>query len=188
MANHWNETRNAKHKNLLLTYNEDDCQALKLLSDNLTDIKHSADALTDVDFANLPKQQVTESGKRIHNQLQEVLRFAHSKYDKNKNCFDRGEDEAIPQKVEKSYKKGYQGQRRVKPKATKMVSIPVADMCPKCGSKPFLPTKYKSKRLIIDFVLMKTGIRKTIVEYVGNQVIAINVVAVMPLQKYGNLE
>ena len=62
---HWDETQNAKYQELLVTYNEEDCQALKSLTDELSKIKHSADILSEVDFATQPKQHATEIGKQV---------------------------------------------------------------------------------------------------------------------------
>ena len=48
---HWEETREETYKDLLLTYNAEDCQALQLLTDELSKIQGSADILSQVDFA-----------------------------------------------------------------------------------------------------------------------------------------
>jgi len=163
----WEDDRNTDYKSSLLAYNQDDCQAVKLLIDELSELRNSANAMSEVDFANEPKRQATTAGKEIHSQFKEMLKFAHTDYDKNKISFDLNRDKTTKKRVGGASKKGYQGQRKVRPKVARTISIPVAESCPKCGSKNIHPTNFMSKRLIIDFVLMKTGIRKTIVEHVG---------------------
>jgi len=50
---------------LLSIYNEEDCRALKQLTDELSKIKNAADVLSDVDFANKPKKHLTEVGDEV---------------------------------------------------------------------------------------------------------------------------
>ena len=166
---HWETSQINEYKELLLNYNNEDCMALKLLINELSKIKHSARTLSDIDFANQPKQKSTKIGKEIHAQFQETLRFAHSDYEKKKISFSPNRAKITKNRLSRSSKKGYPGQRKVKPKVMRKISIPAPNSCPICGNKPIRPTNYESKRLIIDFILMQTGVRKTIVEYIGTQ-------------------
>ena len=93
---------------------------------------------------------------------------AYSNYDKKKISFRQAEP--VEKKGKKSWsKKGYEGQRKVKPKATKTVQVPPGEYCPKHTCEPVEPTKYVSRRLIIDLVFTRNGIKKTVTEYIGNQ-------------------
>src|SRR5713226_9319650 len=83
--------------------------------------------------------------------------------------YPRNQDEAsfgecIPQR----FKKGYQGQRKIRPKATRVIQVPIGKVCPK-HDELLRPTERIAKRLIIDLILAKKGIRKTITECVGLQ-------------------
>ena len=51
---------------------------MKLLTDELSKIKHSANTLSEVDFANQPKRQATELGEKIHSQFEMILKFTHA--------------------------------------------------------------------------------------------------------------
>lgn len=169
---YWEESQDTEFKDLLVRYNEEDCQALKLLTDELSKIKHSADILSEVDFANNPKRYATKAGEEAHSQFEEMLKFAHANYDKRKIKFRRdNEEESIEHKERKrtSPKKGYQGQRKVMPRATKVIQVPRGTICPKCGSKLIESSEHIARRLIIDLVLTRSGIRKTITEYSGTQ-------------------
>jgi predicted RecB family nuclease len=169
---HWEETRSRKYQEMLLTYNEEDCKALKQLSDALSRIKDSADTLSEVDFAHQPKQHATEVGEQIHRQFGAILQFAHADYDKKKISFSQSKavaSEKHRQPREHGPKRGYYGHRKIKLKATKIIEVPQDKFCPKHKNEPLLPTESMSKRLIIDLVLTKNGLRKTITEYVGVQ-------------------
>ena len=51
----WEATREHTYKEVLLTYNTEDCQALLALTSSLTTLRDSADTQTHVDFADRPK-------------------------------------------------------------------------------------------------------------------------------------
>jgi predicted RecB family nuclease len=165
---HWEETRNTEYKNLLLTYNREDCQALKLLTDELSRIKYSADTLSEIDYVHQPKRHATEIGKEVHSQFEIVLQSAQGRYAKRKISFRPDQEKTIQSVKARGSKKGYQGQRRVRPKPLKVIHVPKEEFCPRCDNEERLqPTKGVSKRLAIDLVLTKNGVRKTIIEYIG---------------------
>ena len=167
---HWDKTRDNSFRETLITYNQEDCLALRLLKDRLSRIQESADTMTEVDFTDSPKRLSTKSGEYIHNQLETVLKFAQSSYDKKKIKFRTVKDEKTDSKEEKKRftKKGYQGQRKIRLKAQKTIQVPPATICSK-HNRLLCPTDKASKRLIIDLVPSKKGIKKTITEYVGFQ-------------------
>jgi RNase_H superfamily/Transposase IS66 family len=168
---YWETTREAQYKSYLLTYNQDDCLALRLLTDELSKIKDTANILSQVDFISAPKRNATDSGKQIHDHFETILEFAHADYDEKKIKFRREaeEDEKVEDKPRSGRKLGYQGQRKVRPKATKTIQVSsVGQVCPK-DSTQLRPTEQTSKRLIIDLVLTKSGLKKTTTEYIGQQ-------------------
>jgi len=67
-----------------VTYNKEDCHALKVLLEELSKIALSADLLSEVDFADKRKQPTTEISEEIHRQFGAILRSAHFDYDKKK--------------------------------------------------------------------------------------------------------
>lgn len=69
----WNDTKDAKYKQLLITYNLEDCIALKSLSDKLTLIQESANILPEVDFGSNPKKNSTGSSSLVHKQFDKIL-------------------------------------------------------------------------------------------------------------------
>ena len=66
--NQWEETQNEQHKDTLITYNYEDCKALKILVDKLSSIQESANTLSEIDFAINPKKiQQSRVNKSINN-------------------------------------------------------------------------------------------------------------------------
>src|SRR5215510_9747062 len=63
---HWESTQDTQYREALVTYNREDCQALQGLKAELAKIRHAADTLSEVDFAQQPKRYATEIGKEVH--------------------------------------------------------------------------------------------------------------------------
>ena len=161
----WEETQNEKHKQLLITYNTEDCLALKLLTDKLSLIQASANVLPEIDFPNNPKKNSTEPSTQVHKQFDTILKFAYENYDKNKISFqNKGEQEVIQKKkIEK--KVGHKP--RAIPKAQKIIIVPRKRICPKHKRKLTESTREKATTTITDLIFTKNAIRKTVIKYTG---------------------
>jgi predicted RecB family nuclease len=160
---HWDTTHNTTYRELLVTYNKEDCQALKVLTDELSKIQHTSHMLSEVDFAHQPKRHATAVGELVHSQFEAILKFAHTYYDQKKISFQqykKDESEECQSKKKRGDKKGYQGQRKVRPRPIKVVQVPHETCCTHCGYTPLRPTERISQRLLIDLILTKDGIRK----------------------------
>jgi predicted RecB family nuclease len=166
---HWDKTHNIEYKILLLTYNQEDCQALKLLTDELSRLKHSADTLSEVDFAAQPKLQATEIEVEIHNQFEAILKSTHFDYDKKKIIFWSNENGKSDEKKKRGAQKGHPQYRRKISKAGKIVCVPRRRKCPTHKGEPLQASEEMSERTIIDLVFTKSGIRKTITKYIGTK-------------------
>ena len=163
---YWEETHNAQYQELLLTYNEEDCQALKSLTDELSRIQISADTLSDVDFANQPKMQATQIGEQLHSQFEAILKSAALQYEGKKISFrqPRKRTDTEGKKRERDRHAAHrlhQKRSNTQRKATKIIQVGYGKNCPKCGHEPIQPTEVVSTRSIIDLVLTKNGIKKT---------------------------
>ncbi len=161
---HWDEIQNAKYQELLVIYNEEDCWALKLLTDELSRIKHSADTLSEVDFADQPKRQLSNTGQEVHSQFKEMLKFAHTNYDKAKIKFHTDENKPRSEKVER---RNSHTKKRKRPKARKTIVVVQRGICPIHENEPLVITKRTSQRVIIDLILTNNSIRKRTTKYLG---------------------
>jgi len=166
---YWNTTQDIKYKEFLITYNKEDCHALKLLTDELSKIKDQADSLSYIDFAHNPKQHVTDSSAQLHSQFDSILRFAHANYDKNKISFLQNDNREKDASKRIGSKKGHLGYTRVNPKAKTVIHLPCRKKCPKHKGEPLEISKELSKRTIIDLVFGKTGVRKKVIDFVGEK-------------------
>jgi predicted RecB family nuclease len=171
----WEETENERYRRQLMSYNQEDCQALKVLTDKLSTIKDSANALSEVDFANQPKHRATTVGKQIHSQFESILKFAHANYYKRKFIrFRQEHSDEQEKKHAASARKTRKHGHKAKPRAKKITHVPSASCCHWCQSTKIKLTQHISRKLIVDFVLTKSGIRKTITQYLGAMVQCLN--------------
>jgi predicted RecB family nuclease len=132
---YWEETCNAKYKDLLLIYNEEDCLALRLLTNELSRIKHSESTLSEFEFADQYKERVSGVSQQVNDQFRAILRFAHFGYEKKKISFrqedkakgKRSTSERQRQKIKKSLPKHVEIRKRAK----RIVQISPDERCPR---------------------------------------------------------
>lgn len=164
----WEETRDTQFKKILVTYNHEDCLALKLLTDKLVQVKFSADTLSDIDFADQPKQNTTEIGKELHDQFQEILKYAHNDYNKKKICLNRCENQKM-EKRNTGGQKGHKGHSKIVSDADKIVNVPMGIVCPKHSGEYLQKSNQIAESIIIDLSFMESKIEKTITKHIGEK-------------------
>ena len=178
----WEETRNASEKELLLTYNAEDCRALRLLTSELQSISLNSVSKPDIDFANASNQNTTAAGESIHRAFTEILISAYQEYRVNRIALRSSPVRAAVDAVE------------ARPKRNRRPHIPRS--LPRCvGTRFIVPRKRKCPRhptrllmasdkiaevSLIDLVFTKRGCRKTVVRYIGKR-------AYCPLCKFAYL-
>ena len=72
----WERTRSDEWKGRILRYNEEDCAALRLVIDRLSQLGESAAQSPGVEFAEKPKKRATGAGLQLHEQFEEIIEFA----------------------------------------------------------------------------------------------------------------
>ncbi len=165
---YWEEGQE-KYKDIILSYNEDDCVALEMLTNELTRIKMLAEKSDDIEFVQEPKKVSSEKGQNIHNQFDLVLKLAHHEYNRKKIKVDLIKNEIKKVKEKVKSRKGYTWLGKKIRKPNKTVVFPADEYCFKHPDRKLTKSKLKSKRVMVDLVFGKNGVRKTIIEYIGNQ-------------------
>lgn len=166
--NEWEEGQ-TQRKEDLQTYNQEDCLALKILTDELSRIQITASISNDVEFVQNPKKIASEISQGVHNQFENILDFSHYDYDKRKvklNFNSILKEDSPIQDVVKS-KKSYKGQRKFTPKITRHTKLERDNFCAKHQNHELENSKKSSKRLIIDITFTRSGAKKSIIQYIG---------------------
>jgi predicted RecB family nuclease len=163
----WEASKDDALKDRIITYNLEDCQAVRLLVSELRAIAQTAVTRSDVDFTDTPKQNATASGQNIHDSLERIIRSAHhDEYRINRISVEHTSYETI--RRPSGGQKGHQGFRRMIPaKVDKVVRVRRTVTCPKDKGVPLKPTGKVAEHAVVDLVFTGKGCRKTITKYVG---------------------
>ena len=93
----WEMAGEAAYKQKLISYNAEDCQALRILTEKLARLRTDADSELNVDYVDQPKQNATSLGRELHAALEHALVYASLSYPKRRICF-RPEADATKRK------------------------------------------------------------------------------------------
>jgi len=164
----WEETRSEEFKHLLLTYNQDDCRALSLLTAELKQIIKLATSRSDVDFAYAPKRHATELGSAVHDAFEGILESAWLDYQRSRIHFKNkhsDDHEVAPQ----SKQVFPVGARHFPNKRGRMVRVSPKRKCPTHPDEPLQAVDAMVEHTVEDLVFTKKGCRKVLTTYVGKQ-------------------
>jgi predicted RecB family nuclease len=166
----WEDTQEEAYKDILLTYNAEDCQALLALTSYLRTLRDFADTQMHVDFADRPKQHATERGEDIHRVFDSILKSAHVTYAKSHVRLRSATDPENNEPKKRGGKKGHQAYKRVLPtRAGKVIRVAPRRTCPKHKGEPLHLVEHMAEHPIIDLYFTQNGCRKTVTKYVGKK-------------------
>jgi len=166
----WERTQSLVLKEQILTYNEEDCVALRLVTERLSKLgeaKTQADS-PEVEFAEKAKRRTRGAGFPLHDQLEEIIEFAHFGYEKSRILLrpDRttGAADASPTPEKKTRPPVF---RRIAPvRANRIIRVRRRMKCPRHNVR-LTRSDAMAQRIITDLVFTKNGCRKTFVKYIG---------------------
>jgi hypothetical protein len=164
----WETGREEAYKQKLISYNAEDCQALRILAEKLARLRTDADSELNVDYVDQPKQNATSLGSELHAALEDALLYASFNYPKGRICF-RPETDAAKKKGPGA-PKGHQAYQRTVPVGRRTV-IRVASKrnCPKHRGKRLQKSGKAVEKVIVDLNFAKTGCRKMVIKYSGEK-------------------
>jgi len=167
----WEDTGDPKYKDLLLAYNREDCQALRLLASELNDIAITAKSRTDIAFANKPKQNASPAGEGIHHVFEAILASAHHDYRASRITLHPPAlepDQDAPEKKVVRKRRATVPRRLPRCKGT-VIRVRRKETCPRHRKRSLTPSDKLAELRLIDLVLSRSGFRKTLVTYVGRR-------------------
>ncbi len=157
----WEEAKSSVQKEDLLTYNDRDCNSLKVLVDKVSEILSQNHASPGIDFADQKQRLSTETGEKIHYHLELILKSSHADYDRNKIAFRKDSNDAPDRK--RGGQKGHKGFVRKAPsRVNKIIEVPSVKSCKKCGQDLHQDKQKPIKVTVIDLRFTKSGCKKII--------------------------
>ncbi len=163
----WEATRDERFRQSLLTYNREDCEAVRLLVGCLDQIKRDAASDPSIEFANKPKRYTTETGKKIHGQFERILQSAQIAFAGRGIRIREKGTEDVPKR--RGGRKGHQHFHRIAPKVSLTVIVEPRKRCPNDDVDLVPVPKRPIKRMAIDLVFTTNGCRKTVRKYVSTK-------------------
>ena len=170
----WQDSQDDQYKELLLTYNQEDCQALRTLTGELRRLSDKPDLQAKVELVGASNRKATPVGNQIHHQFDAILKSAHAGYNEKKISFRDAAAEEQTQPRKRGAQKGHRSTSRPTPKPTRVVSLAPLETCPTCLGVAVKLTKHTLERSIVDLVFTRSGCRKAITRYIGRTVFCPN--------------
>lgn len=166
----WEENQHDRYKQMLIEYNEEDCRALQLLTEQLSRIKEAANSDKNIDFADQPKQNTTEIGSEIHRDLEQIQRSTYSEYTQKRIILRQKEGEVGSEKKKIGGVKGHQGYCRIDPlNAGKVIRVPMRRKCPVHKGELLQKSEESVEKTNIDLHFTKSGCKKIVTKYIGSK-------------------
>jgi predicted RecB family nuclease len=166
----WEMARDERFKRALLQYNQEDCEAVRLLVARLDQIRRNAASDPTVEFARRPKLTATDTGKAVHDQFERILRDAQEGGRGKSIRVAADTTEATAASSPKGPRKGHQAHRRIEPgKVSRMVRVPSKRKCPRGHGELVLEGQPLAERVVVDLAFTRSGCRKTITKFMGTK-------------------
>ena len=165
----WEMAGEAAYKQKLISYNAEDCQALRILTDKLAILRTDADSELNVDYVDRPKQNATSLGSELHAALDHVLLYASFDHPKGRISFRPETDTA--RRKGPGAPTGHPAYERTVPAGRRTV-IRVASKrtCPKHKGERLEKKRGKDAEIVIvDLSFADAGCRKTVFKYAGEE-------------------
>jgi predicted RecB family nuclease len=165
----WEMTGDELHKQSLLRYNREDCEAVRLLVDRLDRIRRDADTDPEVEFSRRPKRIASVTGQAVHGQFERILKSAEAASAGRRICIrEKDAEERKPGKP--GAPKGHQAYQRIIPaKGGRTVILPPKRSCPRKHGRLTTADRQVAERTVIDLVFTRNGCRKAITRYTAKR-------------------
>lgn len=165
----WEMTREEQFRQSLLQYNREDCEAVRLLVNRLDQIRREAASDPTIEFGSRPKRHATETGKAVHGQFDRILKSAHENSAGHGIHLREPSPQAADISKKQERREGHQHFRRIVPQASRTVSVPPRQRCPRHDVALVPNPKRPVEKTVIDLVFTKSGCRKTVTRHVGTK-------------------
>jgi predicted RecB family nuclease len=165
----WEDTGNNEYKQLVTSYNADDCLALRVVVDAVSQLKNGLAVNPIIELVDQPNRHATAIGQVIHKQLNWIGRSAWADYDRNTLGL-RAESAMETPRKKRGRQKGQQAYIRDVPRTVgKVIRVRSRRKCPRHPEVILRKTGRITKQTVIDLVFTATGCRKTTIRYEGEK-------------------
>ncbi|MFZ2960697.1 MAG: TM0106 family RecB-like putative nuclease [Candidatus Ozemobacteraceae bacterium] len=166
----WENTMNSCHKESLLRYNREDCEALRLLVNRLTQISVDSASDNSIEFANRPKRHASDAGNAVHRQLDRILKSAEEDSRQRGIQVRSNSPDVIEIPRKRGGQKGHKAYLRTIPaKTSRIVRVYPRRKCSRCGDNLSVIGGIQAERTLTDLTFTRSGCRKRMTRYLGTK-------------------
>ena len=161
----YDETGDQSYRQLLLTYNNEDCENLRQLTSRLRDISANGTHLSDVRFSEIEGGSLTENASSIIERFKGLLRSAHGAYEQKKIRLKKTQRDA--RGLNNNHRNQYG--KSANSKVNREVNVRRGRICPLHPGKALRPIETQATITIIDLVFTARGVKKIVTRYLGKK-------------------
>ena len=162
----YDDSGDHKFQELLETYNHDDCENLRHLTQKLRDIAANGKHSPEIRFADIEGGSLTETASSIVERFNKLLQSAHGNYENSKIVLKKATKTKPPAIRTRNRNDNLPG-RFVNEKVNKVVNVRRGRTCPRHPGKTLKPKMKESAHTIIDLEFSARGVKKVVTKYVG---------------------
>jgi len=162
----YEETADELYRQLLLTYNREDCENLNALTHKLRDIVTRAADVPEVRSSDNIEGNLTPTGSEIVGQFSGILKSAHLVYEKSKIAKRKKELASVKNRLP-AERRGGRSFKRVKPH--RVVIAEPGERCPHHPERVLKIKEALSQHTLVDMLFTSRGAKKTITRTIGKQ-------------------
>ena len=163
----FDQSKNNSYRQILQTYNLEDCLNLKGLTEHLRLIAVDAAHSEHVRFADKEGGSMPESASNISKKLSNILLSAHGTYEQKKiRLKNKDNVKTYANDCNDNKKRRYISPNR---KINKVVQVRPGRTCPKHPGRKLKPTQIEVSQTIFDLVFTPRGIKKQVTQYIGKK-------------------
>ncbi|MBI4661562.1 MAG: TM0106 family RecB-like putative nuclease [Verrucomicrobia bacterium] len=166
----WEQYRSPAFRERIMNYNTEDCAVLDTLVTALISLLQQPAAYADVDSLDIPKTPATERGKELKRCFDNVLKSAHSDYEKRKISL-RSTNTAEGTEADKPKSRKKALRRKLPARGGRRVRVPRKRTCQRHPDHPTLlkSARRESEHALLDVAFTNGGCKKVVVRYFGRR-------------------
>lgn len=158
----YEDSGDLKYRQLLETYNHEDCENLRYLTQKLRDIAANGKHSPEIRFADIEGGALTESASSIVGDFNKLLHSAHGTYEQSKIVINKAAKINSP-----GTRNDNLPGRFINEKVNKIVNVRRGRTCPRHPGKVLKPRMKEAAHTIIDLEFTTRGVKKVVTKYVG---------------------
>ena len=158
----YDDTGDQCYRDILMTYNLEDCDNLKKLTTKLREIGKTSAHSSKIRFADKEGASLSEAAEDIVGCFENILKSAHGTYEQTKIKLKKSKKNQKSPPTEKS--KPSQTKRL---KIDKVIKVRRGRICPNHPGLALTPKETESKHTVVDLIFTPRGVKKTSTQYIG---------------------